>query len=41
LIVFILGSTPQTQGADCNGSGVVPSEGEGHSKYTVCTVARD
>jgi hypothetical protein len=37
VFIMILGPTYQTQGVNISGNkGTVPSEGEGHSKYSVC-----
>jgi hypothetical protein len=37
VFIIILGPTSQTQGVTINGSGgIVPVEGEGHSKYSLC-----
>lgn len=37
VFIIILGPPSQTQGVNINGSrGIVPSEGEGHSKYSLC-----
>lgn len=37
VFIMILGPIYQTQGANISGNkGTVPSEAEGHSKYSVC-----